>query len=224
MTGDSGCTSPAPIEDGRKLVRLTLAVEGAFASIALIASYVFSIPLPVRTSPSTTVVGVCFALVIFALNCSFMLRGMKSQTVLRQVYEFNSRFVLPFAKNLSLRQSAIVSLAAGVGEELFFRGLLQPLVGVGISGLAFSVMHFGAHAKRYPIVLVLYFGISCGFGGIYHLTESLWSVIVAHTVYDLIILMFLRKYPTSFALEANLAAALGAETVQIAQAVCDDKK
>src|SRR5205814_503750 len=36
---------------------------------------------------------------------------------------------------------AIMAVASGIGEELFFRGLLAPLIGIVLSSLAFGVLH-----------------------------------------------------------------------------------
>jgi membrane protease YdiL (CAAX protease family) len=98
----------------------------------------------------------------------------------------------------SAGQLALVSLAAGVGEELLFRGLIQeglarwigPPLGVGV-GLAVASMLFGACHWVSTTYAVLATAAGVYFGIWMILTGSVWTPLVAHAVYDFIALMYL---------------------------------
>jgi membrane protease YdiL (CAAX protease family) len=90
---------------------------------------------------------------------------------------------------------ALVSIAAGVGEELLFRGALQPLlvqwtgpwIGVTVIALLFGL----AHALT-PAYFVAATVIGVYFGWLALAYDDLVAPIVAHAVYDFVALMFIQ--------------------------------
>jgi hypothetical protein len=86
-------------------------------------------------------------------------------------------------------EQAGIAIAAGVCEELLFRGALQPRVGVLLSSVVWASYHLQylcnglpSPANIYLVLLGLLFGGLRKWGG-------LWPAILAHTVYDGIILL-----------------------------------
>lgn len=78
-----------------------------------------------------------------------------------------------------------IAVGAGVGEEIFFRGVLQRWLGVwGQAGL-FGLFHV-ANGGLLPFLITGLIGLL--FGWLYKRGASLWLVITAHTVYDVILL------------------------------------
>jgi hypothetical protein len=90
-----------------------------------------------------------------------------------------------------------ISLFAGIGEELFFRGILQrlmirafksPWLGIAVTALLFSGFHlqFFGFVPRFLLGMLL--------GAIYWYSGSLWTAIIAHFVYDglIIVLAYLN--------------------------------
>lgn len=80
-----------------------------------------------------------------------------------------------------------IAVFAGVGEELFFRGVLQriliklfksPLAGIMVTAIVFSAIHFQFYGFIPRFVLGVLLGL------VYWYSGSLWPAIVAHTVYD----------------------------------------
>ena len=49
----------------------------------------------------------------------------------------------PLFAEIGALEVVVISLAAGIGEELFFRGALQPEVGLIPASLVFGVLHMG---------------------------------------------------------------------------------
>ena len=88
---------------------------------------------------------------------------------------------LPFAVR------AAISLSAGVVEELFFRGFLQPRVGVGLSTGAFVLAHL---SYEQPLMLVGITLLSFIFAALVRWRQSIWAAIAAHTVFDAVQLLF----------------------------------
>lgn len=91
---------------------------------------------------------------------------------------------------------ALVSIAAGIGEEVLFRGTLQPLViswtvpwvGIVIVSLLFGLAH--ALTATYFIAATL---IGFYFGWLAFAYDDLIAPIVAHAVYDAFALMFIQS-------------------------------
>jgi membrane protease YdiL (CAAX protease family) len=91
---------------------------------------------------------------------------------------------------------ALVSIAAGVGEEILFRGALQPLVigwtvpwiGIVVVALLFGLAH--ALTQTYFILATL---IGLYFGWLAFAYDDLIAPIVAHAAYDWVALLFIQR-------------------------------
>jgi membrane protease YdiL (CAAX protease family) len=84
-----------------------------------------------------------------------------------------------------------VALASAVGEELLFRGLLVPLVGVGVSSVAFGVLHqIRGRARWAWIGWAALMGLL--FGEVFAMTGSLVGPLLAHAAINHSNLRFLR--------------------------------
>ncbi len=75
-----------------------------------------------------------------------------------------------------------LSLSAGVVEEVFFRGLLQPRMGVALSTGLFVLAHAG---YQNPFMLVSLTAVSFFLAALVRWRQSLWPAIVAHFGFDL---------------------------------------
>ncbi|HEX5102975.1 MAG TPA: CPBP family intramembrane glutamic endopeptidase [Pirellulaceae bacterium] len=100
----------------------------------------------------------------------------------------------------SYAQLALISLAAGFGEELLFRGLIQdglarliggdfgPWIALAAASAAFGVCHWLNTTYAFLAMLA-----GAYFGALLMLTGSLWTPIVAHAAYDFIALVYLVR-------------------------------
>jgi membrane protease YdiL (CAAX protease family) len=87
-----------------------------------------------------------------------------------------------------------VSVCAGVGEELFFRGALQHWLGVPLTAFVFVLLHGYLHPR--DVRRSLYGGyLTVAMCGIGYLAEvfGLWSAMVAHTLIDVLLLRALAS-------------------------------
>ena len=92
--------------------------------------------------------------------------------------------------SLSVPNALLLALASGLGEELFFRGALQPRVGWLVSSLLFGAVHFVPRRDMLPWTgFVLAMGGVLG--GLFAWTGNLVAPIVAHVVVNGLNLPFL---------------------------------
>lgn len=90
------------------------------------------------------------------------------------------RFDYEFIGIPPLIGAAAVSLAAGVGEEVLFRGALQPRLGVGLTAALFASLHV---QYQLPGILTIFIvGLVLGF--LKQRTSTTFTAVV-HVVYDL---------------------------------------
>ena len=89
--------------------------------------------------------------------------------------------------NMNLAELVVISLLAGIGEEMLFRGVLQTHFGIIIASIVFGLMH--SVSVAYVIVTIimgLYIGIIFESGG------SLLVPMQLHFIYDLAALVYLK--------------------------------
>lgn len=94
--------------------------------------------------------------------------------------------------NLNWPVAIIISLAAGIGEELLFRGVLQRWIGVTGQALAFGLAHAG-NAYIPQVLFATLLGVA--FGLLYKRGWSLVTLMIAHTLYDFALLSLALLYP-----------------------------
>lgn len=82
---------------------------------------------------------------------------------------------------VSSRQIALLACGSGIAEELFFRGAMQPVVGLALTTLLFGVAHFAPFRTLWIWTLSAAL-IGLALGLIYELTGSLLGAIAAHIV------------------------------------------
>lgn len=95
---------------------------------------------------------------------------------------------------LNLLKIVFVSLCAGIGEELFFRAGLQPLLGLWPTSIIFVLIHGYLNPANWRISVYGLFMVVviAGMGYLYR-EIGLISAMLAHTVLDIILFLDLRK-------------------------------
>lgn len=100
--------------------------------------------------------------------------------VLPGLHALEDRFSYEFVGIPFLLGAVLVSMAAGVGEEVLFRGTLQPRLGIGLSAALFAVLHV---QYQVPGMLMI-FAVGVALGLLKQRMSTTFTVIV-HVVYDL---------------------------------------
>jgi membrane protease YdiL (CAAX protease family) len=99
-------------------------------------------------------------------------------------------------RDLNAGQIALVALLVSFFEEWLFRGVLQNIIGIFWTSILFAAIHYRYfHKWIYSMLIIL---ISFGFGYLYVVTESLWSVITAHFIIDFCLGLLIRYKWFSF--------------------------
>lgn len=119
---------------------------------------------------------------------------------LKSLKEIAHDLIARLFRGASYLQLAVISLAAGFGEELLFRGLVQagvarliggeigPWIALVIASVLFGVCHWLNTTYALLAMLAgLYFGL------LLMLSGSLWTPIIAHAAYDFIALVYLVR-------------------------------
>ncbi|HEX6791267.1 MAG TPA: CPBP family glutamic-type intramembrane protease [Candidatus Krumholzibacteria bacterium] len=88
----------------------------------------------------------------------------------------------------------VVSVAAGISEEFFFRGVLEPAVGRWFASLAFIAVHGALRLRERgaPAFAVFLFGASMGLSAI-NAWKGLEAAMAAHAAYDLVMFAWLAR-------------------------------
>jgi membrane protease YdiL (CAAX protease family) len=83
--------------------------------------------------------------------------------------------------------TVVIALLVGFGEELLFRGLLQPTFGLLIASVSFGFLHFASvrtwKASLFHAAVASGLGLLLGASVIYF--ENLWPAIAAHAAHNI---------------------------------------
>jgi membrane protease YdiL (CAAX protease family) len=88
---------------------------------------------------------------------------------------------------LTTMDIVLLSTAAGIAEEMFFRGLLQSYIGIIGSAAVFGLLH-----ALTPAYFVMATAIGLYFGFLYETSGNLLIPMAGHAVYDVFALYLLR--------------------------------
>ena len=86
----------------------------------------------------------------------------------------------------------LVSVFSGVGEEAFFRGALQPLLGLVVTAILFGALHTGPD-RRYLAWTLWAIGAGLLFGFLYEWTGGLLAPITAHVLHNAATLLLWKR-------------------------------
>ncbi len=128
-------------------------------------------------------IGIIFGLfVIWLTELDYFEKSMEKYKNLLEDYKLTFFYVF------------FLSICAGVGEEIFFRGIIQPVFGIWITAFFFVAIHgyFSIKNRRINVFALL---LTCFIALIGWSAKeySIWLAISAHFSYDLV-LLFYYKY------------------------------
>jgi len=205
QSNDSEKPSPEirslPISPAMMMTVGAVQVEGGLVILALILGYFLRVPL--RESFSFELLDwirgtlavlpmVAFCLLIYRLPWRSVLFIRKYMATLYR----------DFIRHCSALQLLLISILAGIGEEIFFRGVLQTLItrwcggeirgniiGIIIASMIFGLVH--PISKLYVVICVL---IGIYLGWLFVQTNNNLTVpVIAHAFYDFCIFLYLPK-------------------------------
>ncbi|HZC19519.1 MAG TPA: CPBP family intramembrane glutamic endopeptidase [Rubrobacteraceae bacterium] len=86
----------------------------------------------------------------------------------------------------------LVSVFSGVGEEAFFRGALQPMLGILATSILFGTLHVGPD-RRYLAWTLWAVGMGFLFGFLYEWAGSLLAPTTAHVLHNAATLLLWKR-------------------------------
>ncbi len=100
--------------------------------------------------------------------------------------------------NITTFDRVQLSLFAGIGEELLFRGAMQPLIGIWLTSIIFVAIHgyFKFKSAGHILFGVLLFSLSMMLGFLYEYV-GLVSAMTAHAIYDILMLWWVARLQKS---------------------------
>jgi uncharacterized protein len=193
MPPDVGHSPPA--RRSHRVVALAIAFEAALGAIGYAVARAQNVPLAERLEMSAGVIArsAAFLAPMLVLLAYLMRSRAKRVVELRRLVTEIVDELFGGASWLSL---LAVSAAAGIGEELLFRGALQPLVirwtdpwlGVAAVSLFFGLLHAASWTYFFVAALMgAYLGIMA------HYYNDLVAPIIVHAGYDFAALFALRR-------------------------------
>lgn len=93
---------------------------------------------------------------------------------------------LVIARSVTLPAALILAVGSGLGEELFFRGFLQPRFGILATSVVFSLAHLNYGSVSEVVVV---FVLSLALGLAYRETRNLWTPVAAHFTFNFVQLL-----------------------------------
>jgi membrane protease YdiL (CAAX protease family) len=178
--------------DPRRLLPIVALGEGILLAVACLASWYLHVPLTFGDPVWGVLWGTLAAVLLGVVNLAF-LRARSNRwpgNALRYVCRV---IVRPLFEHVTVWHILTVSILAGVAEELLFRGVLQPLVGLPLASLIFGAVHVGG--RNFVAYGVWAACIGALFGWLMVVTGGLLAPIVAHAVYDALALAYVRYRP-----------------------------
>jgi len=96
--------------------------------------------------------------------------------------------------NITRFHAFFLSFCAGFGEEVFFRGALQPYLGIWITAIFFVAIHGYFSRKSMPVNIfaigLTLFIVVLGYAAKQY---TIWHAIAGHFSYDLVLLLYHRR-------------------------------
>lgn len=92
---------------------------------------------------------------------------------------------------VSIPSALYLALVSSIGEELLFRGALQPFAGLWMTALLFGILHMGPGPLSAWSLWAALAGLLLGW--IFEATGNLWPPILAHFIVNTISILNLRR-------------------------------
>ena len=125
-----------------------------------------------------------FGLLVGAISaCGTVALGVLLYRLLPTLRRLSNELAPHLVDDAKRRDLVLVSIFSGVGEEAFFRGALQPEIGLVASSLLFGVLHVGPD-RRYLVWTLWVVAAGFLFGLLYLWTGGILAPVTAHVMHN----------------------------------------
>jgi membrane protease YdiL (CAAX protease family) len=181
--------------DRGTLVILAVLFEGGLAPLAVFLGWLFDQPAlgGFAWRVQDAALGVLAALPMLGL---FLIGYLWPVGPFRQIRRFFDEEARPILAGCSWPDLALISLAAGVGEEMLFRGVFQGVLGRWLGrglGCAAASLLFGMLHPITPGYIALATVLGAYLGALWAYNGNLLTVMVTHALYDFVALVILLR-------------------------------
>lgn len=172
----------------RDFLRVAALFEGSLVLVALAVGWLFGVnPLSTwRWDAEAAGWGALAALPMFAL---FVLSMRFPWGPFGQIKRFLIESLGPALAECRWYHLLLVAVLAGVGEELLFRGVLQPLIGLTWSNVLFGLAH--CITVTYALLAGV---IGLYLGWLFQTTDNLLAPVITHSLYDFLAFLVLAHH------------------------------
>jgi uncharacterized protein len=194
MTGHRMSLEPVSRRDA---LLLAIGFEGGLLALALVLGWLLGQPPLELTHWNVRDLGLGIVATL-PLLAGFWICVRWPVGPLARIKQFSEEFIRPLFRGCTVYDLALISVVAGLGEEMLFRGVVQGVLGrwLGIGfGLAIASLIFGLLHFITPTYALLASAVGVYFGLSVLLTENLLIVIIPHSLYDFIALLYLVRGP-----------------------------
>jgi uncharacterized protein len=173
-----------------RVVAFALGTQAALILSAWLASTWVPVTMPWGPPARDSIIGLAAALLLGVVNYLLLVHAPSNwiSDGVRSVYR---ELLVPLFSRLNLISIVVIGAAAGLGEEWLFRGVAQPNLGLPLASLLFGLAHVGGR-QMVPFG-VWACGMGVAMGGLALATGGLTAPVVAHGVYDMMALEYIRR-------------------------------
>ena len=172
-----------------RLALLAMAGEAVLVVVAVVWARLRGIPLAWGDVTFGVWVGVAAAVALGLANWYLLRRAPEIAGIgaIRRLYHGSLK---PMFGGITAGDVVVISVAAGVGEELLFQGVVQPEVGLVPASLIFGLLHTGGSGTLAFGCWVAMMGGVLGALAVW--TDGLLAPVIAHAVYDAAAMAYIR--------------------------------
>lgn len=127
-----------------------------------------------------------------AVACCTVVSGLVLYRLSPTVRGLSDEIAPHLVDGASKRDLVLLSVLSGVGEEVLFRGALQPLIGLVAASLLFGALHVGPD-RRYLVWTVWAVAAGFLFGALYLWSGGILASVTAHALHNAATLLLWRR-------------------------------
>jgi hypothetical protein len=172
-----------------RVLRGLVAAELALGIVALVWAMRSDTEIAYRFDIETLAIALGLSVALAIVNFSLFFLGRRFEFT-RYVYTFFDDEIFPLLREATVVDIILLAAVAGFSEELLFRGMLQPRMGLIASSLLFGLLH-GPDYKLWPFAAWAAV-VGAGFGLVYRETNNLAIPMLVHAFYDGLALAYIR--------------------------------
>jgi membrane protease YdiL (CAAX protease family) len=175
-------------------VRLAAIIYGLLSAVAFVWSHVAGRGTPLFDPKSTSwilpVVGGLIGLAGGLLTVAISRFLVAHQAWARSLYWWFADVLGPISQS----QVLAIAIFSAAGEELFFRGAMQPSLGLWPTTLLFALLHVPPRFQHWPWTLMAGL-LGLAFGYLTLWSGSILGAVVAHFVVNWLNLTYITRHP-----------------------------